>query len=56
MEIGFCEAALIATGSALLGLAGAFWKVLGWWRDETKGRLEDQKALRLDLEDHSDEA
>ena len=56
MEIGFCEAALMATGTAILGLAGAFWKVLGWWREEAKGRLEDQRAMILNLEEHSDAA
>jgi len=54
MEIGFCEAALIAMGTAISAISVAFWKVIGWWREETKGRLEDQKALRLDLEDKSD--
>ncbi len=56
MEIGFCEFALMAMGTAMVGLAGAFWKVLGWWREEAKGRLEDNKAMTLNLEEHSDAA
>ena len=36
---------ITALGGAVLGLAGAFWKILLWWKEESHGRLKDTQEL-----------
>tara|TARA_R100000656_G_scaffold9053_2_gene10017 strand:- start:268 stop:417 length:150 start_codon:yes stop_codon:yes gene_type:complete len=31
--------------TAIVGMAGAFWKILMWWKKESESRLKDSQAL-----------
>ena len=45
MDHTFCNMIITALGGAVLGLAGAFWKILLWWKKESEGRLKDSQEL-----------
>lgn len=46
MSEEFVKWLLAGMSAALVSLAYAFWKVLGWWRAEARGRLQDAKRIR----------
>jgi hypothetical protein len=31
--------------TAIVGMAGGFWKILVWWKKESEGRLKDSQEL-----------
>lgn len=55
MDHMFCNMIITALGGAVLGLSGAFWKILLWWKEESHGRLKDTQELAKIVNGEEDE-
>ena len=45
MDHGTCQLIITGMATAIVGMAGAFWKILMWWKKESESRLKDSQAL-----------
>ena len=45
MDHGTCQLIITGMATAIVGMAGAFWKILVWWKNESHGRLKDSQEL-----------
>ncbi len=45
MDHTMCHMIITGMATAIVGLAGAFWKVLLFWKGESEGRLKDSQEL-----------
>ena len=45
MDHGSCQLIITGMATAIVGMAGGFWKILVWWKKESEGRLKDSQEL-----------